>query len=85
MDKILSARLDESIVSRIGSLARQLHTTKKQIIEGAIELYAAKIEAENKVDVLDQTFGAWQRKESAQETVNKARKAFQDSMSRHKK
>ncbi len=29
MDKILSARVDESIINRIGNLANQLHTTKK--------------------------------------------------------
>ena len=48
MDKILSARVDESVIQRIGSLARQLNTTKKKIIEGAIILYAEKIEKETK-------------------------------------
>ena len=47
MDKILSARVDESVIQRIGSLARQLNTTKKKIIEGAITLYAEKIEKGN--------------------------------------
>ncbi|NOY59370.1 MAG: hypothetical protein GXO75_10660 [Calditrichaeota bacterium] len=83
MDKILSARVDESVVQRIGNLARQLKTTKKQIIEGAITLYAEKIEKETKQDILDQTFGAWQRNESIKETVQKARKSFRDSMLRH--
>ena len=85
MDKILSARVDESIISRIGSLARQLHTTKKKIIESAIQMYASKIEEENNLDVLDQTFGAWDREESAQQTVNNVRKAFRDSMLRHQR
>jgi predicted transcriptional regulator len=38
MDKILSARVDESVVNRIGSLARRLHTSKKKSIESAIEI-----------------------------------------------
>lgn len=85
MDKILSARVDESVIQRIGSLARQLNTTKKQVIEGAINLYAEKIEKEMKKDILDQTFGAWQREESTEETVNMVRKVLRDSMERYQR
>lgn len=83
MDKVLSARVDESVVSRIGVLARELHTTKKSIIEGAIKLFAEKVEQEHNVDILDLTCGAWDRKESPQSTVRRARKAFSGSMVRH--
>jgi predicted transcriptional regulator len=38
MDKILSARVDESVANRIGLLARRLRTSKKKIIESAIEI-----------------------------------------------
>lgn len=85
MDKILSARLDESVIQQIGNLAKQLNTTKKQVIEGAITLYAKKIEKETKTDILDQTFGVWKRDEKTSETVEKSRRAFHDSMLRHKK
>lgn len=85
MDKILSARLDESVIRRIGSLARLMNTTKKKIIESAIEMYASKIEEEKKQDILDQTFGVWQREESSTETARKAREAFQQAMLRHQK
>ena len=85
MDKILSARVDEAIVSRIGMLAHRLKTTKKHIIEDAIGLYAAKIEEKGKLDILKQTFGTWNRKETAGETVEKARSAFRESMTRHQK
>ena len=44
MDKILSVRVDEATVRRIGSLARRLHTSKKKIIECAIDMYVSKIE-----------------------------------------
>ena len=49
MDKIFSARLEESVIRLIGMLARQLGTTKKAIIENAIRMYTEKIEKENKV------------------------------------
>ena len=83
MDKILSARVDESVVDRIGSLARRLRTSKKKIIESAIEMYAVQIDKEQEFDVFKNTCGAWRREESARETVAKARKAFQRSMQRH--
>ena len=83
MDKILSARVDESALKRIGSLAKQLKTTKKRIIEQAVTLYAEKVEKDTQEDILDLTFGAWQRKEPAEETVHQSRKAFQDAMLRH--
>jgi predicted transcriptional regulator len=85
MDKIFSARVDESVIRRIGVLARQLGTTKKAIIEGAIRSYAEKIEKENNIDVLEQTLGAWHRTESPGKTIKKVRKTFRDSMQRHQK
>ena len=85
MDKILSARLDESVIKRITSLASQLKTTKKQIIENAVVLYAEKVEKENKTDILDQTFGAWHRNESVPETARQSRQVFQDSFRRHQR
>lgn len=83
MDKIFSARLDESVIRRIGVLARQLGTTKKAIIEGAVRLFAEKVEKENNLDVLEQTLGAWDRAESPGKTVKDARKAFRGSMRRY--
>ena len=83
MDKILSARVDESVVNRIGSLARRLHISKKKIIESAIERYAAQVDKEQDFDVFEHTCGAWHRKGSPGETVVKVRKAFRESMKRH--
>ena len=83
MDKILSTRVDESVVNRIGSLARRLRTSKKKIIESAIEMYAAQVDKEQDFDVFEHTCGAWHREESARQTVIKARKVFQRSMQRH--
>ncbi len=83
MDKILSVRVDESVMNRIGSMARRLHTSKKKIIETAIEVYATQVDAAQDFDVFEHTCGAWHRQESAREMVVKVRKAFQRSMKRH--
>lgn len=85
MDKVISARVDETVANNIGSLARRLHTSKKNVIERAIELYAAQINREQKFDVFEQTFGVWRRTESAEQLVEASRKAIRDSIQRHQK
>ncbi|MCP4664998.1 MAG: ribbon-helix-helix protein, CopG family [Deltaproteobacteria bacterium] len=85
MDKVLSERVDESTVRRIRLLARRLDTSKKKIIESAIQMYASKIEEEQNLDVLDQTFGAWHREESVDQLSQEVRKVFRSSMMRHQK
>lgn len=83
MDKIFSARLNEAVIRAIGILARQLGTTKKEVVEGAIRLYTEKVRKEKDIDVLQQTCGAWNSKESPGKTVEKTRKTFRNSMHRH--
>jgi len=83
MDKILSARVDESVLHHLNMLAKRLNTSKKSIIEGAIMSYVDKYEKEKGVDVLAQTAGAWQRDETAAETFSKARSTFTRDMERH--
>jgi predicted transcriptional regulator len=85
MDKILSARVHESVIQRIGSLARRLHTSKKRIIENAVQNYADQIDREDGFDVFEQTCGAWRRKELAGRIAGEARKTFRKSMERHQK
>ena len=84
MDKILSIRVHESVIHRIGFLARRLRTSKKRVIEDAVETYAAQIEREQKSDVFKETLGAWRRKETPQQAVRKARAAFRRCMERHR-
>ena len=84
MDKVLS-RVDESVVRCIGMLAHQLNTSKKQVIEGAIRMYAEHIAGEQNLDVLDRTFGAWKREESVATSVSAARKTFRDAVTRRRK
>jgi hypothetical protein len=83
MDRVLSARLDESIVDQLTRLSRHMRVSKKHVLERAISLFAESVEAEGKVDVLDRTFGSWRRRESAEHTVRHARAAFRKSMERH--
>ena len=85
MDKILSARIDEAVAERIGGLARQLRTSKKSVIERAVALLAAKVEADAGSDVFEQTSGVWKRRESPGRTVRRARDTFRESMERSRK
>jgi predicted transcriptional regulator len=83
MDKILSARIDESILCRLNMLAKSLRMSKKSVLEGAILAFAEKINAEDAIDILKKTSGAWQREESVEKTVEHCRKTFRTSMTRH--
>ena len=83
MDKILSARVDESVIQQVGLLARELKTSKKAVIEAAVRLYSEQIGLEKKIDVFENTCGAWKRSETPQESISKARSAFNKSMERH--
>ena len=83
MDKILSARVDEIILNKISFLAQKLHVSKKKIIEGAVQMYAQRIESAGDMSVFEQTSGAWKRKESIDQTVRHAKNVFRKSMGRH--
>ena len=83
MDRIFSARIDESVVNQIGILARELNTTKKNIIEKAISLFSEQASKESSVDIFDFTCGAWKREETVAESVHNAKQAFRKSMTRH--
>ncbi len=85
MDKIFSARIDESAANQIGRLSQRLHTSKKAVIERAIEMYAAHVDRAEHFDVFEQTCGAWSRDESAKQIVETTRKAFRDSMHRNRR
>lgn len=85
MDKIMSTRMDEAVIQRIGMLARKLGTSKKAVMENAVRYYAEKIEAEQGLDILSHTFGSWQRDESAAETVKLIKDAMRKSQERHKR
>ncbi len=83
MDKILSARVDETVLNKISFLAQRLHLTKKKVIEGAVQLYAQRVESAGDMNIFTQTSGTWKRSESIDQTVSHAKKAFKKPMERH--
>jgi len=85
MDKIVSARIDEGVAQQIDWLARQLRTSKKDVLESAIRQYAEAVAARTQTDVFAQTEGAWKREESPHVTVERARQAFRASLERHQR
>ena len=85
MDKIMSTRMDEAVIQHIGMLAKKLGTSKKAVLENAVRYYAEKIEAEQGLDVLSETFGSWRRDESADETVHSIKEVMRKSQERHKR
>ncbi len=85
MDKILSTRVEDSVIQKLNMMTDVLSTTKKAVVERAISTLMKQVELEKKLDVLDITFGAWHRKESVDETVQHGRKQFQKSMERHQR
>ena len=85
MDKIMSTRMDEAVIQRIGMLARKLGTSKKAVLENAVCHYAEKIEAELGLDIFLHTFGSWQRNESTDETVKLIKDAMRKSQERYKR
>jgi uridine kinase len=84
MDKILSARVDEMVLNKISFLAQRLHVSKKKVIEGAVQMYAQRMESAGDMNVFVQTSGAWKRNESIDQTVTHAKSAFRKSMERFK-
>lgn len=79
MDKVFSTRIDESVADRISRLARCLRTSKKLVIEEAVTLLEFTLGESRSGGFLDQSFGAWNRGDSATETVEAAREAFRES------
>jgi predicted transcriptional regulator len=75
--------VDEAVIRQIGALAKQLGTTKKAVIEQAVQALVEKVTAEQRLDWLAMTSGAWAREETVEETVERARAVFRDGVERH--
>ena len=83
MERTMSTRIDESVVALINRIAREKKLTRKRIIEEAVKNFWQKINTEEGGDIFQDSFGAWKRDESVEETVRKSRMAFNQSMLRH--
>jgi predicted DNA-binding protein len=53
--QLLSPRMDEAVIQRIGMLDKELRRSKKADLENAIGHYAEKMEAEFKMNILEHT------------------------------
>ena len=53
-------------------------------IEKAVRAYLEQMGEKLGHDIVDRSFGAWRREETAQETWSRAREAFNRSFERHK-
>lgn len=83
MDRIFSARIDDTVFRKIGDLSAKMQTSKKAIIEKAVRLLGQRFEEDNEHDVFDETCGTWNRSEAPREIASRARTAFTKSMTRH--
>ncbi len=82
MDKVFSTRLSESVLHELDRLCQRLGRTKKQVVEEAIRLRAARRENGGQ-DVWAETCGAWRRREVPERTIERGRKTFEASITRH--
>ncbi len=85
MDKIMSARVNEEVINKIGGIARQLKISRKAVIENAIKNYAQQIDTDEELDILTLTCGSWKRDEPVNETIQKIKGAMRRSQERYKK
>lgn len=83
MDKVFSARLDESAIAEMNRVAKRLGMTKKEFLESAIRLRARALDAHDSMDLWEETSGAWKREEAAEKTRSRSRKAFESAYRRH--
>jgi hypothetical protein len=82
MDKIFSARLDESSIMEMDRAAHHLKITKKKFLENAIHLMAESVEGHETGENWAQTSGAWKRKESPAALIREIREKFKDNFKR---
>jgi hypothetical protein len=82
MGKVFSVRIDTAIYQKIHELAYKMQTTKKAIVEQAIRLLGQRYDQEKETNPFDETSGIWEREETPEETVKKARNVFWESMKR---
>jgi predicted transcriptional regulator len=85
MDRVASIPVSESIASLVDSLAERLKKPKKEVVEEAIQSYAANIEEEGIAEFIRKSSGIWKRDETIEETVANARKLLNDAMARHQR
>ena len=81
MDRIFSARLDESALDEMERVTRRLKMTKRKFLEEAIHVRAQQL-GEGSGDVWNDTSGVWRRKEPVEKTIRSAREEFRRNFER---
>ena len=82
MDRVLSARVDDSAIVELSRATRKLGITKKEFLEQAIHFQAERLRKLGEADIWEETLGAWKRKESPAALRKRARVQFNRSFSR---
>ena len=85
MEKAFSTRLPEEVIEELEQASRRLGITKKQFLEEAIRMRAAKISRERAHEIIENSFGAWQRDEPPEETVAGIKRAFREAGDRRQR
>ena len=83
MDKIFSARLDESVLSELERFTQAHHMTKKRFLEEAIQAKVQGLKGKEGEDVWAQSCGVWKRRESAAALVKQIRGSMRKSYRRY--
>ncbi len=84
MDKIFSTRLDEDLIQQIDRFVKSRSITKKSLVENALRAYINGLNENLQLDMISQSFGAWQREETAEETWKRGKETLRRGFERHK-
>ncbi len=83
MEKILSARLDDSVILELERVTQKLRITKKKFLEGAIHSHARSL-LQDVEDDCSIGFGAWgTRGVTAKDSRRQIRLEFEKTFRRH--
>lgn len=82
MDKVFSTRLDSNLIRKINIFAAKNSISKKTLIEKALRVFINNTDDLDS-DIIDRSFAAWQRDETAEQTISTVKQAFREGFIRH--
>ena len=83
MQRMISTRLDETLIDALDRASRKLRIPKRQFVEEAIRARVQEVAGRDGTDPWQDTLGAWTRREGAAATVRTSRRAFRQAFARH--
>jgi hypothetical protein len=83
MDKVFSTRLDERLINQINIFVKDKSISKKRLVEMALKNYFEQAGSKIEYDIIERSFGLWERNEKANNTWSHARKTFNEGFRRH--